>query len=315
MALRARCPILHKQAMETWVLITIGAAFFQNIRSGLQKHLRGTVGTAAATFVRFGFGLPFAFVFLWIALGYTGHSVPSLPASFWGWVMVGAICQILGQVLLVIMFTLKNFAVGGAYVRVEPVLAAVFGALLLAEWPSALLMAAVAISVIGVMLISLTGTKVSLATLIGSLGTRAAMTGIACASIFGLAAVAFRAASLSLGGPTFFVQGAVTLCAAITIQTIIMGAWVAIKAPKDLLELLRRWKASIAVGFVGAAASYGWFTAMTLETAAAVKAVAQVEMLFGIITAAVVFRERVTPRELIGCALIVSGVLLLILLG
>ncbi|MEL6921617.1 MAG: hypothetical protein AAFO77_11475, partial [Pseudomonadota bacterium] len=65
--------------METWVIITVGAAFFQNIRSGLQKHLRGDVGTAAATFVRFGFGLPFAFVFLWLAVSWGDHVLPAVP--------------------------------------------------------------------------------------------------------------------------------------------------------------------------------------------------------------------------------------------
>ncbi|MEO1745881.1 MAG: EamA family transporter [Pseudomonadota bacterium] len=299
--------------MEIWVAITIGAAFFQNIRSGLQKHLRGVVGTAAATFVRFGFGLPFAFLFLFLALRIGGHELPAMSGSFWVWVSVGAVAQILGQVLLIILFTLKNFAVGGAYVRVEPVLAALFGALLLSDVPSVMLMLAVGISVIGVMLISLNETKVSARTLVASLGTRAAIIGLSSAAIFGLAAVAYRGASLALGGPTFFVQGAVTLCAGITIQTIIMGAWVALTARGDFMILLTRWRSAISVGFVGALASYGWFTAMTLETAAAVKAVAQVEMLFALATTALVFREHISSREILGCALIVCGVLLLVL--
>ena len=41
--------------MEIWVLITIAAAFFQNVRSAMQKHLKGRMGTTGATFVRFGF--------------------------------------------------------------------------------------------------------------------------------------------------------------------------------------------------------------------------------------------------------------------
>ncbi|MEN0000731.1 MAG: DMT family transporter [Pseudomonadota bacterium] len=301
--------------MEIWVGITIAAAFFQNIRSGLQKHLRGQVGTAAATFVRFGFGLPFAFAFLFLALAGSGHATPDMPAQFWVWVTLAALSQIAAQILLIIVFTLKNFAVGGAYVRVEPILAALFGALILSEWPSLILMIAVFISVIGVMLISLVGTKLTIPALFAALGTRAAVLGLASAAIFGFAAVAFRGASLSLGGPNFLVQGAVTLCAAITIQSLLMGLWVLITAPGDLIILLRRWKTSVSVGLVGALASYGWFSAMTLETAAAVKAVAQVEMLFALATTAFVFREHISRREITGCVLIVSGVLLLILVG
>ena len=48
--------------MEAWIVITIAAAFIQNIRSSLQKHLKGAMGTTGATFVRFGFGAPFALV-------------------------------------------------------------------------------------------------------------------------------------------------------------------------------------------------------------------------------------------------------------
>ena len=50
--------------MEFWIPITIAAAFLQNLRSTAQKHLKGVMGTTGATFVRFGFGLPFATLFL-----------------------------------------------------------------------------------------------------------------------------------------------------------------------------------------------------------------------------------------------------------
>ncbi|MEL6818962.1 MAG: DMT family transporter [Pseudomonadota bacterium] len=310
--MRSNTIFLHKRAMEVWVLITVGAAFVQNIRSALQKHLRGQVGTAAATFVRFGFGGPFAFLFLWLALQWTGNALPALPSSFWFWIVLAAIAQISAQLLLIIAFTLKNFAVAGAYVRVEPVLAALFGAIILTEVPSLILMIAVAISVFGVMLISLTETRLSPMAMLASLGTKAALVGLGSATIFGFAAVAFRAASLALGGPSFLIQGAVTLCAAITIQSVLLGIWLILREPGDLLHLLRKWPLSLSVGFVGALASYGWFTAMTLETAAAVKAVAQVEMLFALATTALVFRERISAREITGCFLIVSGVLLLI---
>ena len=68
--------------METWIAITIGAAFVQNIRSSLQKHLRGKMGTAGATFVRFGFGVPFAFLFLTLALFGTDAQLPALNTNF-----------------------------------------------------------------------------------------------------------------------------------------------------------------------------------------------------------------------------------------
>ena len=62
--------------MDLWIPVTIFAAFCQNARSALQRHLAGRLGTTGATFVRFGYGVPFALVYLaglhWLG----GHSLP-----------------------------------------------------------------------------------------------------------------------------------------------------------------------------------------------------------------------------------------------
>lgn len=60
-------------SMPTWILITISAAFLQNIRSVLQKHLKGALSTTGATFVRFAFGVPFAFLYLFWLCGSSGQ--------------------------------------------------------------------------------------------------------------------------------------------------------------------------------------------------------------------------------------------------
>ena len=39
--------------MELWIPLAIAAAFFQNIRSALQKHLKGRLSTLGAAYVRF----------------------------------------------------------------------------------------------------------------------------------------------------------------------------------------------------------------------------------------------------------------------
>ncbi|WP_026479270.1 EamA family transporter [Ahrensia sp. 13_GOM-1096m] len=299
--------------MEIWILITIAAAFVQNIRSSLQKHLRGQMGTAGVTFVRFGFGVPFAFIFLAIAITATGTEVPVLHGVFFGWIIVAALAQIFGQVLLIMLFAMRNFAVGSAYIRVEPVLAAAFGFALLLETPTLPLIIAVAVSVLGVLLITMAHVKAGIWSLATAVTKREAQIGLASAAMFGLAAVSFRGASLSLGGPNFLVQGGVTLCVAITLQALIMALWIAIKDPADFKRIAVKWKTSAMVGFVGALASFGWYTAMTLEQAAAVKAVAQIEMLFAFATSYFVFKEQMNRREITGCLLIVCGVLVLAL--
>ena len=70
---------------------------------------------------------------------------------------------------------------------------------------------------------------------------------------------------------------------------------------------------AVVTGMVGATASFGWFMAMTLQQAAVVKALAQVEMLFTFAASVLFFRERINRAEIAGCLLIVAGILVLLL--
>jgi drug/metabolite transporter (DMT)-like permease len=301
--------------MELWIPITIAAAFLQNLRSVGQKHLKAVMGTTGATFVRFGFGLPFAFSFvggLWLIAGYP---LPAPTPRFLAWAVLGGVAQILATFLLVHLFSFRNFAVGTAYSRTEPAQAAIFGVLLLAEAPGPAVLAAIAISVFGIMLISVAHMAVSWRTLFTSLGSRTALIGLASGTAFGVSAVAYRAASLALGGPNFMMQAAVTLAVVILFQSAIMLVWMLWRDRAEIGRIRAAWKPSLFVGLVGATASFGWFMAMTLQQAAIVKALAQVEMIFTFAASVFFFRETINRLELAGCLLIVAGILVLLLAG
>ncbi len=299
--------------MELWIPITIAAAFLQNIRSALQKHLKGVMGTTGATFVRFGFGVPFALAYVAILAGVAGYRIPAPNVPFAAWVAVGGVAQIVATALLIHLFSFRNFAVGTAYSRTEPAQAALFGLIFLGDRVSVPALIAIAISLVGVMLISVARSAFSPAALVTSVLTRTAAIGLASGTAFGIAAVAYRAASLSLDGPNFIMQAAVTLLATIILQTIIMLTWMAIREPGEFARIRAAWKISAVVGFVGATASFGWFMAMTLQTAAEVKALAQVEMIFTFASSVFLFREHINRIEIAGCALIVGGILVLLL--
>ncbi|MCY0093229.1 DMT family transporter [Hoeflea ulvae] len=299
--------------METWILITIAAAFLQNIRSVLQKHLKGVMGTTGATFVRFGFGFPFAAIFVGLLAFGMDYPVPQLNMQFSGWVTLAALAQIAGQALLIQMFGHRNFTVGTAYSRTEPAQAALFGLIFLGDRLSSGTLVAIAISLIGVVLISIARSAAGTTALLRSVFSRTSALGLASGAAFGLAAVGYRAASLSLGGPNFMMQAAVTLLAAILLQTVIMLIWMWFRAPGELARIRAAWKIAALVGLVGATASFGWFMAMTLQTAAAVKALAQVEMIFTFASSVLIFREHVNKLEIFGCIFIVAGILVLLL--
>ena len=49
-----------------WVVFTILAAFFQNLRTSLQKKLNKDLSLVASAYVRFAFALRFAFILFFL---------------------------------------------------------------------------------------------------------------------------------------------------------------------------------------------------------------------------------------------------------
>jgi drug/metabolite transporter (DMT)-like permease len=298
--------------MESWIPITIAAAFLQNLRSAVQKHLKSVMGTTGATFVRFGFGLPFALAFVAMLHLGVGYAFPPFNRVFLAWAVVGGLTQIAATFLLIHLFSFRNFAVGTAYSRTEPAQAALFGLIFLGEAATPGAIVAIAISVFGVMLISVAHTTFGLRALFTSMLSRNALIGLASGTLFGISAVAYRGASLALGGPNFMMQAAVTLATVIVLQTVLMLLWMLLREPDELPRIARAWKWSLLTGAAGASASFGWFMAVTLQQAAVVKSLGQIEMLFTFASTVFFFKEKITRLEVVGCILIVGGILVLL---
>jgi drug/metabolite transporter (DMT)-like permease len=298
--------------MELWIPITLVAAFLQNIRSAMQKHLKGVMGTTGATFVRFGFGFPFALLFVVVLHLGADMPLPVLNGGFFLWAVLGGVAQITATLLLVYLFSFRNFTVGTAYSRTEPAQAAFFGLLFLGETVTRGSLFAIAISVFGVMLISVARSTMSWTGLVTSVFSRTALIGLGSGTGFGIAAVSYRAASLSLGGPNFMMQAAVTLAFVIVFQTAIMLIWMIMRDRQEIGRIAKAWKPSLIVGLAGVTASFGWFMAMTLQQAAYVKVLAQIEIIFTYASSVFIFREAVNRLEIIGTSLIVAGVIALV---
>ncbi|MHB2266598.1 EamA family transporter [Aliihoeflea sp. PC F10.4] len=300
--------------MELWIPITIAAAFLQNLRSAGQKHLKSVMGTTGATFVRFGFGVPFALAFVAGLHFFAGYELPSPNTGFFFWALIGALAQIAATFLLIHLFSFRNFAVGTAYSRTEPAQAAIFALIFFGEVVTAGAIAAIAISVFGVMLISVAHTQLTWRNLIASVFARNALIGLASGAFFGVSGVSYRAASLALGGPNFMMQAAVTLAFVIVFQTLIMAGWMLWRDRAEIGRIARAWKPALFTGLMGATASFGWFMAMTLQQAAIVKALAQIEMIFTFAASVLFFKERINRMEIAGCVLIVAGIVVLVLM-
>src|SRR5215470_19730624 len=116
-----------------WALFTVIAAASQTVRNATQRELTTTLGTAGATHVRFLFGLPFAALFLLAVVIATGQGLPRPPALFWPWVLGGALAQIAATALMLAAMNDRSFVVVYAYIKTEPVQAAIFGLILLGD--------------------------------------------------------------------------------------------------------------------------------------------------------------------------------------
>ena len=96
--------------MELWIPITIAAAFFQNLRFMLQKHLKGRLSTFGVTYARFLFAAPLAVVFaLWMVGFDTADGCRKSCPGFWAMQSIGGVAQIMATALLVALFSLAKF--------------------------------------------------------------------------------------------------------------------------------------------------------------------------------------------------------------
>jgi drug/metabolite transporter (DMT)-like permease len=298
-----------------WIPITVWAAFAQTVRNAAQRHLTAELGTLGATLVRFLYGLPFAALWLLLVHRMANSALPGMNGKFAFWVLVGAVSQIAATALLLRTMQERNFALGVAYSKTEVLQVAVFGLAFLGDpisMPAAL---AVAAGTLGVLLLSPADKQRPLRALLTGWTSRTALLGLACGALFALSAVGYRGAALALPGNPFLMAGAFTLAAAQLVQTLLLGGWLLVRDPDVVRRVLRAWRMSFFAGFMGAAASAGWFTAFAIEPVAHVRTLGLIELVFSYAVSRRLFRERLSALELAGIGLLTLGVAIISLAG
>ncbi len=301
--------------MELWIPVTLAAAFLQNVRSALQKQLKGRLSTTGATFVRFGFGFPFAILYVAILHYGLGWAWPVATPLFALYTILGGLAQIGATFLLVHLFSYRNFAVGTAYSKTEPVQAAIFGIVILGDRISQGAAVAIAVGLAGVAAISVARSPMTARDLGAALVGRVAVVGLISGALFGASAVFYRAASLSLGAPGFLMQAGFTLACVTLFQTAVMMAYMRLREAGQITKVLQNWRPASLVGLSGVVGSACWFTAMTIQNVAYVRTLGQVELIFTLATSYFFFRERANRMELLGIGLITGGITILLLGG
>ena len=299
--------------LEGWIVFSIGAAFFQNLRSALQKHLKGKLSNNAAAYARFLYALPFAFLYLLLLVKVADKPLPTANASFLWYCLLGSISQIIFTILLLWMFSFRSFAVGTTFSKLEVFTVAVIGALVLQDRLNLFAVIAILISTAGVLALTAGQTGVTLKTLTLNLRGKDTVVGLVCALFLGASVVFFRGAALALNHTDTLTTAAFTLTIALCLQTVLMGLWIWRYESGQWSKLFAEWRWAGAVGIAGALASIGWFTAFTLQSASFVRAVGQIELIFTYLSSVYIFREKVTRLQTAGILMVGLGILVLLL--
>ncbi|MBS0534527.1 MAG: DMT family transporter [Proteobacteria bacterium] len=290
-----------------WAVFTIIAAAAQTARNAMQRELTTTLGTVGATHVRFLFGFPFALIFLAGVLLVSGDALPRPTLIYVPWILLGLVAQIAATALMLAAMNDRSFVVTTAYIKTEPVQTALFGLVLLGDKLTPMLALAIIIATAGVVVMAIKPGAAQVN------GIKPTVLGIVAGGMFGLSAIGFRGAILSLGIPDHFVLAATfTLAAGLVVQSILLSAYLMLRDPVTLRAIFRAWRPSMLAGFMGALASQFWFLGFAITSAASVRTLALVEVLFAQGVSKFAFKQKTSPREIFGIVLITVGVVLLI---
>ncbi len=298
--------------MSLWIPVTVAAAIFQTLRFMLQKSLSTVkLSAAGATFARFAYSAPLIVTLLVVYLWASGRTLPPLSSTFWTFAAIGGLSQILATLCVVLLFKQRNFAVGITFKKTEVIQTALVGLIVLGEGISWGGFVAILIGLLAVLLLSKTpgGDGVWWR----HLTNRASLLGLGSGVLFAFSAVSYRGASLQLGDLEPVFRAGITLAAVTSLQFIGMAVWLAWRDRAELRAVWATRNTAVFVGLTSMGGSFCWFLAFTLQNAAYVKALGQVELIFSMLASLLFFREKITLRELLGIGLLGLSILTLVL--
>ncbi len=291
-----------------WIAAALIAAAAQTGRNATQASLTKAIGTVGATQVRFLFGLPFAVIFLGLIVLVTGDGIPAIPLRALAFTAMGAGAQIGATALMLLLMKSRSFAVTTAWIKTEPVMVALMAALVLHDPLTVPMIVAIAIATAGVLLMSV---KPEVGRAMWREGIPA-LTGLLAGLLFGISAIGFRGGITSLPTGDFLIRATTTLVLGLILQSATLALWLAIFNRKALTASFQVWRPSLGAGFLGAFASQFWFIGFSLTSAANIRTLALVEVIFAAGVSRYILRQPISQRQVIGMAIIVAGIALLL---
>ena len=295
----------------SWIIFTISGAFFQNLRSSLQKKLNKDLSTVASTYVRFAFALPFAILIFFLNFGnFEIISKILKQTDFIYLTSIASIFQIIFTFTLLYLFNFSNFVVGTSLSKTEVVQVAIFEYFLLKDKLNVFGIFGIIIATVGVIIISIKDLKL----FFSNFFSKTTFVGLLTGLFLGLSVVFFRAAALSLEDfSSNFDKAIITLFFGLIIQTFLISVYLLVYERSEFRKFRNNKLESCLAGLTGFLATLSWFFAFTFIQASFVRALGQVEIFFSFVSSKYFFKEKITKMEIIGIIIFVFGVTMMLL--
>ena len=298
-----------------WIFAAIFAAACQTARSAFQKNMISKLGEYGAAYIRFCYALPFTSLIWLIWISIPGNNIPDLSLYSLFLCLLGSIFQVLFTYVLMKVFAHKNFATGIAFSKAEVILIAFLEIIILSVTFSTSIMLGIILGVISVLLLSYAKKADSILKtfklLINSILSVGTLVGLLSGLLLAASVVTFRMSIISVEAPLLDKSLFISFIA-IVFQTILVGLYLVINKRDQFLAVIKYWKPSLPAGLSGTGATFGWFVAFGLTTAAEVRAVGQIELIFSILISVIFFKEKIKITELIGIILLGLSILIII---
>jgi drug/metabolite transporter (DMT)-like permease len=284
-----------------WLVLALAAALFQVLRNTTMKRLGHALDEYINVWGRFTFLLPFAFV----ACVLSGW--PELKPGFFVWCAVFGVCQTLSTLALSKALKLSQISLVTALWKVSLLILLGMG-VMVGERPTALGVAGVVLSALGVYLLNVRSARISLSEPIRVLFTdRGQRYTLLAALLYAPSVITIKQAILASN--TAVGTFGTYLAASLTVTPIVLTT-----SARHFASVPRHWKEFVALGLFAALTTLSQGKAYTLTLASYVEAVKQVEILFAMAIGVVAFGEAQRVREsALGAVVMLLGMALLAL--
>ena len=294
-----------------WAIFAVLAAFFQNLRTSLQKKLNKDLSIVASTYVRFAFALPFALiVFIFNFGNFDIISTVLNQSNFFYYTFLGSVIQITFTITLLYLFRFSNFVVGTSLSKTEVIQIAIFEYIILKDKLNLFGVLGIIIATIGVIMISIKDLRL----FFKNFFSKVTLIGLGAGLLLGLSVVYFRAAALSLENfSSNFDKAFMTVFFALIIQTTVITIYLVIFERPEFKKFLENKFEIFLAGLSGFLATLSWFFAFTLIQASFVRALGQIEIFFSYVSSKYLFKEKITLIEILGVLTFIAGATILLL--